>query len=48
MTQYNGLNLKLLNSELNKLKTTKKANTEVILRLPPNMMMKLVCHINYF
>lgn len=38
MTQYNGLNLKLLSSELNKLKTTEKANTELILRLSPNMI----------
>ena len=38
MTQYNGLNLKLLNSELNKWKATEKANTVVILRLPPNMI----------
>ena len=38
MTQYNGLNLKLLSSELNKLKTTEKANTKLILRLSPNMI----------
>ena len=36
MTQYNALNTKLLNSELNKLKLAIKNETEVILRLFPN------------
>ena len=38
MTQYNSLNVKLLNSQLNKLKSAIKNETEVVLRLFPNMM----------
>ena len=39
MTQYNSLNVKLSNSQLNKLKSTKKKNeTEVVLRLSSNMI----------
>ena len=37
MTRYNGLHVKLSNSQLNKLKSTIKDETEVILRLSPNM-----------
>ena len=33
MTQYNSLNAKLLNSQLNKLKSAIKNETDVILRL---------------
>ena len=48
MTQYHSLNVKLSNSQLNKLKsakkktknkkTTKKKETEVVLRLSPTMI----------
>ena len=38
MTQYNSLNVKLSNSQLNKLKSAIKNETEVVLRLSPNMI----------
>ena len=38
MTQYNSLNVKLSNSQLNKLKSIIKIGTDVILRLPSNMI----------
>ena len=38
MTQYNSLNVKLSNSQLNKLKPAIKNETEVILRLSSNMI----------
>ena len=38
MTQYNSLNIKLLNSQLNKLKSTIKNETEKVLRLSSNMV----------
>ena len=38
MTQYNRLNVKLSNSQLNKLKFAKKNETEVVLRLSPSMI----------
>ena len=38
MTQYNSLNVKLSNSQLNKFKSAIKNETEVILRLLCNMM----------
>ena len=38
MTQYNSLNLKLSNSQLNKLKSATKNETEVVLRLSSNMI----------
>ena len=38
MTQYNSLNVKLSNSQLNKLKPTIKNETEVVLRLSSNMI----------
>ena len=38
MTQYNGLNVKLSNSQLNKLKSAIKNGTDVILRLSSNMI----------
>ena len=38
MTQCNNLNLKLPNSELNKLKSAIKHETEVVLRLSSNMI----------
>ena len=38
MTQYNSLNVKLSNSQLNKLKSSIKNETEVVLRLSSNMI----------
>ena len=38
MTQYNSLNVKLSNSQLNKLKSTIKNETDVVLRLSSNMV----------
>ena len=38
MTKYNSLNVKLWNSQLNKLKSVIKNETEVVLRLSPNMI----------
>ena len=38
MRQYNSLNVKLSNLQLNKLKTTIKNETEVVLRLSSNMI----------
>ena len=38
MTQYNRLNAKLWNSQLNKLKSAIKNETEVAIRLSPNMI----------
>ena len=38
MTQYNKINIKLSNSQLNKLKSAIKNETEVIIRIAPNMI----------
>ena len=38
MTQYNSLNVKLSNSQLNKFKPAIKNETEVVLRLSSNMI----------
>ena len=38
MTQYSSLNVKLSNSQLNKLKSAIKNGTDVVLRLPSNMV----------
>ena len=38
MTQYNSLNVKLSNSQLNKLKSAKKNESEVVLRFSSNMI----------
>ena len=38
MTQYNSLNVKLSKSQLNKLKSAIKKETDVILRLSSNMI----------
>ena len=38
MTQYNSLNVKLSNSQLNELKSSIKSETEAILRLSSNMI----------
>ena len=38
MTQYNSLNVKLSNSQLNKLNSATKDKTETVLRLSSNMV----------
>ena len=38
MTQYNSLNVKLSNSQLNNLKSTIKNEVDVVLMLPSNMI----------
>ena len=38
MTQYNSLNVKLSDSQLNKLKSSIKFETDVVLRIPSNMV----------
>ena len=38
MTQYNSLNVKLSNSQINKLKSAIKSKTVVVLRLSSNMI----------
>ena len=38
MTQYNSLNVKLSNSQLNKLKLAIKNESKVLLRLSPNII----------
>ena len=38
MTQYNSVNIKLSNSQLNKLQSARKNETDVILRLSSNMI----------
>ena len=38
MTQYNRLNTKLSNSQLNKLKVAIKNENDVVIRLSPNMI----------
>ena len=38
MTQYNSLNVKLSNSQLNKLKSAIKNESEIVLRLASNMI----------
>ena len=38
MNQYNSFNVKLSNSQLNKLKSAMKSGTDVILRLSSNMI----------
>ena len=52
MTQYNRLNTKLSNSQLNKLKSAIKNENDVVIRLSPNMigdlMIKLFFHMNYY
>ena len=47
MTQYNGLNVKLSKSELNKLKSAIKNETDVILRLLSNMIGNLDDETNF-
>ena len=38
MTQYNSLNVKLSNSQLNKIKSSIKNETDVVLRISSNMV----------
>ena len=47
MTQYNNLNVKLSNSQLNKLKSAIKNETEAILKLSPNMIGDFNDEINF-
>ena len=51
MTQCNSLNVKLFNSQHNKLKLATKIEIDVTLRLSlnlvGNLMMKLIFHISY-
>ena len=44
MTQYNSLNTKLLNSQLNKLRSAIKNETEAVLRLSSNMIGNNMCY----
>ena len=50
MIEYNGLNVKLSNSQLNKLKSGIKNGTEVSLNFSSNVIptMTLFFHINYY
>ena len=52
MTQYNSLNVKLSNSQLNKLKSAIKIETEVVLKLSSNMIGnsndETNFHMNYY
>ena len=47
MTQYNSLNLKLSNSQLDKLKSAIEDGTEVVLRLSSNMIDDSDVKINF-
>ena len=47
MTQYNSLNVKLSNSELNKLKSAIKNETDVVLRLSSIMIGSSVDNTNF-
>ena len=47
MTQYNSLNVKLSNSQLNNLKSAIKNGTDVILRLSSNMIGNSVDETNF-
>ena len=47
MTQYNSLNVKLSNSQLNKLKSAIKNETDVVLRLSSNMVGNSGDNINF-
>ena len=50
MTQYNTLNVKLANSQLNKLKSEINNGTEVVLNFSSHviiLIMRLIFHINY-
>ena len=47
MTQYNSLNVKLSNSQLNKLKSAIKNETDAVLRLTSNMIGNLDDETNF-
>ena len=47
MTQYNSLNVKLSNSQLNKLKSSIKSETNVVLRISSNMVGNSNDNINF-
>ena len=47
MTQYNSLNVKLSNSQLNKLKSAIKSETDMIFRLSSNMIGNSVDETNF-
>ena len=47
MTQYNSLNVQLSNSQVNKLKSAIKNETEVVLRLSSNMISNSDDEINF-
>ena len=47
MTQYDSLNVKLSNSQLNKLKSAIKNETSMVLRLPSNMIGNSDDEINF-
>ena len=47
MTQYSNLNIKLSNSQLNKLKSAIKNETEAALRLSPNLVGNSVNKTNF-
>ena len=47
MTQYNSLNAKLSNSQLNKLKSSLKNETDVVLRISSNMVGNSNDNINF-
>ena len=47
MTQYNSLNVKLSNSQLNKLKSSIKNQTNVVLRISSNMVGNSNDNINF-
>ena len=47
MTQYNSLNVKLSNSQLNKLKSSIKNETDVVLRISSNMVGNSNDNINF-
>ena len=52
MAQYNRLNTRLSNSQLNKLMSTIKNENDVVIRLSPNMIggsnIKPIYHMNYY
>ena len=52
MSQYNTLNVKLSNSQLNKLKSGKKNGSEVTLKISSNvlmiLLMKIIFRISYY
>ena len=47
MTQCNGLNVKFSNSQINKLKSAIKNETEIVLRLSPNMIGDFNDEVNF-